>query len=103
MISERKRYWADFKAKVALEAPRGKLMMAQLESEGHGGEVAREIGQLLAERDLFHESLRSMSVERRRQMIEPDHPRLSVARQYELVLISRSRFYHRPAAETPLN
>jgi len=44
-----------------------------------------------------------MSVERRRQMIEPHHPRLSVARQCELVSISRSGFYHKPAGETPLN
>jgi len=36
-------------------------------------------------------------------MIEPDHPRLSVTRQCELVSISRSGFYSRPAGETPLN
>ena len=36
-------------------------------------------------------------------MIEPQHPRLSVARQCELVSISRSGFYHQPAGETPLN
>jgi putative transposase len=44
-----------------------------------------------------------MSLERRRQMIEPDHPQLSVVRQCELVSISRSGFYHRPAGETALN
>jgi putative transposase len=44
-----------------------------------------------------------MSVERRRQMIEPEHPRLSIVRQCDLVSISRSRFYHRPVGETPLN
>ena len=36
-------------------------------------------------------------------MIEPDHPGLSVVRQCELVSISRSGFYRRPAGETPLN
>ena len=36
-------------------------------------------------------------------MIEPDHPQLSIARQCELVAISRSGFYYRPAGETPLN
>jgi putative transposase len=36
-------------------------------------------------------------------MIEPDHPQLSIARQCELVAISRSGFYCRPAGETPLN
>jgi putative transposase len=44
-----------------------------------------------------------MSLERRQQMIEPDHPQLSIARQCELVSISRSGFYYRPAGETPLN
>jgi len=36
-------------------------------------------------------------------MIEPEHPRLSVVRQCELVSISRSGFYYRPGGETPLN
>src|ERR1700752_3580754 len=36
-------------------------------------------------------------------MIEPDHPQLSIVRQCELVSISRSGFYYRPAGETPVN
>jgi putative transposase len=36
-------------------------------------------------------------------MIEPAHPQLSIVRQCELVSISRSGFYDRPAGETPLN
>jgi putative transposase len=44
-----------------------------------------------------------MSVERRRQMIEPGHPILSVVRQCELVSISRSGFYYQPVGETELN
>ena len=36
-------------------------------------------------------------------MIDPEHPRLSVVRQCELVSISRSGFYYQPAGETPLN
>jgi hypothetical protein len=40
-----------------------------------------------------------MSLERRRQMIEPDRLQLSVVRQCELVSISRSGFYHRPKGE----
>ena len=44
-----------------------------------------------------------MSIERRRQLIDPDHPELSVVRQCELVSISRSGFYYQPAGETPLN
>ena len=44
-----------------------------------------------------------MSLDRRRQTIEPEHPQLSVVRQCELVSISRSGFYHRPVGEAPLN
>jgi putative transposase len=44
-----------------------------------------------------------MSLERRRRMIEPGHPHLSVVRQCELVAVSRSGFHHRPAEETSLN
>jgi putative transposase len=44
-----------------------------------------------------------MSLERRRQMIEPEHAQLSIARQCELVSISRSGFYYRPTGETSLN
>ena len=36
-------------------------------------------------------------------MIEPDHPRLSIARQCKLVDISRSTFYYEAKGETPLN
>jgi putative transposase len=36
-------------------------------------------------------------------MIEPEHPRLSIVQQCELLSISRSGFYHRPAGETALN
>jgi putative transposase len=44
-----------------------------------------------------------MSIERRRQMIDPEHPELSIVRQCELVSISWSGFYYQPAGETPLN
>jgi len=44
-----------------------------------------------------------MSLERRRQMIEPGHPDLSVVRQCELLSVSRSGFYHQPAGETAAN
>jgi putative transposase len=38
-----------------------------------------------------------MSLERRRQMIDRDHPRLSVVRQCELASINRSGLYHGPS------
>ena len=36
-------------------------------------------------------------------MIDPDHPRLSIVRQCELVSISRSAFYYRPSGESAEN
>jgi hypothetical protein len=36
-------------------------------------------------------------------MIEPGHSQLPILRQCELVSISRSGFYRRPAGESPLN
>src|SRR4051812_20085973 len=165
MVGKRKRYSAEFKAKVAIEALRGELTTSQLASK-HGvhqtmvGDWKRQaveglvavfsgkaeakegireeeveklhakIGQLVVERDLFRqdaagstghdaanqhrgrdhdrappfsESVRSMSVERRRALIEPGHGRLSIVRQCELVSISRSSFYHQPVGETAEN
>ena len=36
-------------------------------------------------------------------MIDPDHGRLSIARQCALVSISRSSFYYEGKGESPLN
>lgn len=44
-----------------------------------------------------------MSVGRRREMIEPNHPRLPITRQCALVGISRSAFYGGPRIETAEN
>ena len=44
-----------------------------------------------------------MSLDRRRAMIDPDDPKISILRQCALVSISRSAFYYQPAGETPLN
>ena len=44
-----------------------------------------------------------MSVERRRQLIDPGHLGLSIMRQCDLVSVSRSTFYREPTPETALN
>jgi putative transposase len=44
-----------------------------------------------------------MSLDRRRQMVDRDHPVLSVVRQCELVSVNRSGLYHEPSGETALN
>ena len=107
MSGQRKRYSADFKAKVALEAIRGELTIAQLVSK-HGvhqtlingwkkhalkgwsassrvgrkrpsgiartsREAAREDRPTGGGTGFFAQGLRSLSVGRRREMIEPEH------------------------------
>jgi putative transposase len=44
-----------------------------------------------------------MSLDRRREMIEPAHPALSIVRQCELLSVSRSGYYYQPAGETAAN
>ena len=44
-----------------------------------------------------------MSHARRKALVQPDHPRLSIAKQCELVSVSRSSYYHRPSGESDLN
>jgi putative transposase len=44
-----------------------------------------------------------MSPERRRVVIDRDHPGLSITRQCELVALSRSSFYRRPVGESAEN
>lgn len=44
-----------------------------------------------------------MSLARRRELVDVDHPALSIVRQCQLVSISRSGFYRQPAGESPEN
>jgi len=41
-----------------------------------------------------------MTVDRRRGIVAPDHPTLSIVRQCELLSISRSGFYFEPTGES---
>ncbi|WP_159006615.1 IS3 family transposase [Bradyrhizobium sp. S69] len=134
MMKTRRRFTAEFKAKVALEAIKGHQTVAELATrhalhptqitawkreaieklakvfDDKGAEVQAnrdaevtklhaKIGQLVVERGFFGQSLRSLSLDRRKAMIEPDHPRLSIVRQCELASISRSSFYRAPTME----
>ncbi|MDQ7776348.1 MAG: IS3 family transposase [Paracoccus aminovorans] len=137
-MKTRRRFTAEFKAKVALEAIRGERTISELatkhqlhpnqitqwkrqaienlakafDDKASDAQVGREaevtklhakIGQLVVERDFWPQSLRSLSLDRRRMMIDPDHERLSIRRQCELVSISRASFYRQPAGESPEN
>ena len=132
-MKTRRRFSADFKAKVALEAIKGHETVAELAAkhELHPTQIAawkrgsrearpgvRRQGRRAREepgpRDhqasrqnrtaccgtgFFVESLRSLSLDRRKMMIDPGHPRLSIVRECELASISRSSFYREPTAE----
>jgi putative transposase len=52
---------------------------------------------------IFVEGFRSLSLDRRKTMIDPGHPRLSIVRQCELVSISRSSFYRVSMPESAEN
>jgi putative transposase len=44
-----------------------------------------------------------MSIERRRERIEPDHPDLFIGQQCRLLSLSRSAFYYVPVGENPFD
>ena len=44
-----------------------------------------------------------MSHVRRKEMVESDHPRLSITRQCDLLSMSRSSLYYEATGESPLN
>lgn len=133
----RKQHTAEFKAKVALEAIRGELTLAELAAK-HGIDQTMiatwkkqavegmattfsgktEAMQATSAAELtkphvkmcqwwssaiFVEGLRSMGVDRKRMVMDPAHPHLSIVRQCGLVSISRWAFYYEPTDETPLN
>ena len=54
----------------------GKAEAVQANSEAELSRLHAKIGQLVVERDFFGEGLRSMSIERRREKIDPKHMRL---------------------------
>jgi putative transposase len=45
----------------------------------------------------------SLSTTRRKGLVEPDHDRLSIARQCDLLSIKRSAYYYQPVGESPQN
>ncbi|RAK25966.1 putative transposase [Falsochrobactrum ovis] len=137
-MKTRRRFTAEFKAKVALEAIRGERTISEPFHEtpaspepdhavetasrrepgqgarrqgfrcagrpgSRGDEAARQDRSARRRAGFFGQGLRSLSLDRRRMMIDPDHERLSIRRQCELVSISRASFYRQPAGESPEN
>ncbi|MCC5023404.1 MAG: IS3 family transposase [Candidatus Synoicihabitans palmerolidicus] len=59
-------------------------------------ELYARIGQLQMEREWLKKKLAHVGSKERRSMIETEHPKLSVARQCELLELPRSTYYHHP-------
>ena len=140
MSKGRRKHSPVFKARVALEAVKGKETVAQLAArhqihpsqihpsqiqawkkaltEGAAGVfsngqeqkakrdaalVARlyqEIGRMKVERDFLPEMFQSMSRGKRRQLVDWEHPSLSIVRQSALLGVSRSGLYYRPRGDS---
>nr|WP_232055917.1 IS3 family transposase [Tuwongella immobilis] len=74
------------------------------QSEGPGtGELFEQIGRLKMELEWIKKKAESGSPEMLRGLIEPNHKKLSVRRQCELLGLNRSGYYHEPAGESPEN
>jgi putative transposase len=137
MATQRKRYSAEFKARVALEALKGLKAINELASiyGVHPTQIAhwqhrlqKERPEIFsarrAEREDEHEALQAqlyqqigprkvewdglkkkldLSPDAKRDLIEPDHPQISLARQCALLGLSRSSFYYRFQGERAEN
>lgn len=79
-MAKQKRYTAEFKAKVALEAIREKLTTAELSKKYE-----------------VHPR------ERRQKAVKPDHPKLSIRRQCTLPSLTQSTLYYQPQGESSEN
>jgi len=65
-------------------------------------ELFEQIGRLKMELEWLKKKLPKLCG-RKRLLIEPRHPTLSIRRQCELIGLNRSTYYWQPAGETPLN
>ena len=137
MATQRKRYSAEFKARVALEALKGHQTVNELAStygvhptqithwkhrlqqempeifsarrakredaqEALQAQLYQQIGQLKVELDWLKKKL-DWPLDAKRGVMEPAHPQISIARQCELVGLSRSSYDDSSAGETAEN
>jgi len=73
-------------------------MRKQYEAEKE--ELIRQIGQLTIEVNWFEKNLlNSTSAVERREMVERNHPEISVKRQAELLDVNRTSIYYKPSEE----
>jgi len=65
-------------------------------------QLYQQIGQLKVELDWLKKNL-DLTLEQKRKAIEPDHKKIRVYRQCELLGLSRSSLYYKPKGETGYN
>ncbi len=73
----------------------------QKEQENLTASLYQQIGQLKVELDWLKKNL-ALSLDHKRQFVEPNHPDISVARQCELLDLARSSWYYKPVAVDPV-
>lgn len=71
------------------------------DAEAREKDLYAEIGRLKIELDWLKKKRWSPGLEDRRAMIDISHPELSIARQCELLQMSRSGFYYKPVGPDP--
>ena len=134
MSTQRKRYSAEFKARVALDAVKGlktvnelasiygvhptqithwkhqlqkevpQIFSARRDKREHDQEALQaqfyqQIGQLKVELDWLKKKL-DLPRDAKRELIEPSHPQMSIARQCDLVGLPRATYYYSTQGES---
>ncbi|XXJ20279.1 IS3 family transposase [Desulfovibrio caledoniensis] len=81
----------------------GKTQKAQQSDEALIKELHTKIGQLTVEKDFLQQAFAKISCERRREIVDKEHPVLSVRHQCRILKLQRSTYYYQPIGESPYN
>jgi len=102
MTNKRKVHKPEFKIKVALEAIRGMKTSRELAShfQVHPTQISTWKKQALEGLpESFRQSRRTKQVSEQ-ELIDPNHPDLTITKQCQLLGISRSSYYYQPTKES---
>ncbi|MEM8777564.1 MAG: IS3 family transposase [Cyanobacteria bacterium P01_G01_bin.49] len=77
----------------------GKGQMGKEDPTAEINELYRQIGQLKVERDFLGRQVSQTGVDHRKALVVPNHPKLTISTQCELLKLSRSTYYYQ-AQET---
>ncbi|WP_439646696.1 IS3 family transposase [Salidesulfovibrio brasiliensis] len=81
----------------------GKAQKNQQSDEARIKELHAKIGQLTVEKDFLQQAFKNLSCERRREVVDKEHPMLSVRRQCRILKLQRSTYYYQPVGESMYN